>query len=332
MEEMIRALFAKCGLGRIGDGIVPVSGGLMHKMFRVATDHGVYAVKCLNPEIMKRPGVLDNYARAEALESILEENGIPIVPALSFDGRKMPESDGRYFQVFKWQEGHITDWDDISEEQCRKAGEILGKIHAIDPRDAGASGPELSAIDFRAYLETAIKKESGIAAVLEENIGLLEDAQKKLNDARTRLPALEAITDDDMDPKNVMWDKGEARVIDLECLERGNPVASCLSLSLQWAGTVNGKYSGEKLAAFFRGYLGAYDNGFRSYDELFGLAYVWVEWLEYNLKRALGTEGAEEDRKPGETETANTIDRIRYLHSLEKEICAVLADLPALSK
>ena len=75
-------------LGKIIGEITPVSGGLMHKMYKVQTDKGTYAVKCLNPEIMKRPEAFENYTKAEALEDILEENDIPIVPALSFDEKK----------------------------------------------------------------------------------------------------------------------------------------------------------------------------------------------------------------------------------------------------
>ena len=329
MKALLETLIIKSGLGDIVGDVVPVSGGLMHKMYKVNTDRGVYAVKCLNPDIMKRPGVFDNYARAEALEVILEDNGIPIVPALSFDGKKMIEVDEHYFYVFKWQEGHITDQDNISKEQCYKAGEILGKIHAIDPHKCEEREPGLSTIDFREYLKKAKDKESTIVTVLDENIELLEYAQDRLNEARKKLPAMEAISNDDMDPKNIMWYKGEPFVIDLECLGYSNPIASCLDLSLQWAGTVNEKYSSENLISFYNGYLSAYDNGFRSYDELYGIAYTWVEWLEYNLKRALGMEGTnDEDIKCGVAEVVNTIGRISYLHSLEKEMYAVLNNFP----
>ena len=328
MKETICKLFEQCCPGELVGDVDPVSGGLMHKMFKVQTDKRCYAVKCLNPEIMKRPGVPENYARAEALECILEKKGIPIVPALSFEGKKMLAIDNRYFYIFRWQEGHITDPDQISEEQCFKAGEILGKIHAIDPHSAESSGPERSAIDFRGYLDKALEKKSSISTVLKENLDLLNYAQDKLNEARSRLPSLCAISNDDMDPKNILWNDGEAFVIDLECLDYSNPIASCLDLSLQWAGTVNGKYRKENLAAFYDGYLGAYDNGFRSYHELYGIAYTWLEWLEYNLKRALGTEGsAEEEIKLGKTETVNTIGRIRYLNSLEKDICELLKQI-----
>ncbi len=325
MKEIICSLFRQCSLGDVAGEIIPVSGGLMHKMFKVQTARGTYAVKCLNPQIMKRPGVFENYARAEALEKILENNDIPIVPALTFDGKKMLESGGRYFYIFAWQEGHITDLENISHGQCFKAGEILGSIHALDPQNVDASELELCEIDFARYMKIAKEKQSPVFQILNKNFTLLEYAQGCLNQVRKMLPSMKAISNDDMDPKNIMWHNGEARVIDLECLGYSNPIESCLNLALQWAGTVNEKFNKENLAAFFKGYLSAYDNGFRSYDELFGIAYTWLEWLEYNLKRALGMEGTtEEEQQLGRDEVINTINRIKYLRSIEDEVCSVI--------
>ena len=329
MKEKIIQLIRNLNLGDIKGDILPVSGGLMHKMFKVQTSTGTYAIKYLNPEIMKRPAAMENYKKAEVLERILEDNQIPIVPALTFDGRKMIELDGGYYYIFRWQEGHITNWDSISSEQCYKAGEILGNIHRIDSQNIEAEEIELSAIDFKDYLDSAKKMNNNIATVLEDNLELLENSQEKLNEARRRLPSIRAICDDDMDPKNIMWDDGKAYVIDLECLDYGNPVSSCFNLSLQWSGTVNERFEKENIVAFYKGYLKTYDNGFRSYDELFGIAYTWVEWLEYNMRRALGLESKEEaEIKLGVEETIKTINRIRYLNSIEDDICSVLKNLP----
>ena len=74
------------------------------------------------------------------------------------------------------------------------------------------------------------------------------------------------------------------------------------------------------MVAFFDGYLEAYDNCFRAYSDVFGLAYTWVEWLEYNIKRALGACIDETERMMGISEVKNTIDRIKYIRSMEKEI------------
>ena len=328
INDKIYGLAEKLGLGKITGDIIPVTGGLMHRMFRVETDCGIYAIKCLNPEIMKRPGVFENYAKAEALEKLLEENGLPVVAALSFDGKKMQEFAGQYFYVYRWQEGSITDWKNITKEQCYIAGEIQGKIHAIDAKWVEPESPELCKIDFRDYLRIAKEQGSTIVKCLEDNIDLLEAAVVKLNDARKNLPPVQAVIDDDMDPKNVMWHDGKPYVIDLECLDYGNPAGSALNLALQWAGTVNGSYNEDNLVAFFDGYLSTYGDGFIDYGSLFGVAYSWVEWLEYNLRRALGMEGKDASEiSLGEQEVIKTIDRIKYLESLESEICAALERL-----
>ena len=46
-------------------------------------------------------------------------------------------------------------------------------------------------------------------------VELLETAQIKLNEARKNLPAMRAISNDDMDPKNIMWHEGKAYAIEI---------------------------------------------------------------------------------------------------------------------
>ncbi|MCR5087558.1 MAG: DUF4298 domain-containing protein [Lachnospiraceae bacterium] len=328
MNEKITKLMKRCGLGEVTAEITHVSGGLMHRMYKVRTDSGIYAVKRLNPEIMKRPTARENYAAAEALEARLEEARVPMVAALTLKGRKMQELDGEFFYIFRWQKGRITDANTVTAEQCRKAGELLGRIHAIDSRAAEPDAPELSTIDFAGYARMAQEAGSPVAELLAKNTKLLTEAQQRLNEAREALPAIVSICDDDMDPKNVMWFRGKPFVIDLECLAYGNPVGAFVDLALQWAGMVNGAYRRENLEAFYEGYRSAYDNGFLAYDALYGIAYTWVEWLTYNIRRALGLEGSGEDeRQLGEREVRNTVARIKALGDAEEEICGTLREL-----
>ena len=328
MNDKISKLMKRCELGEVTAEIKPVSGGLMHRMYKVQTGSGVYAVKCLNPEIMKRPTARENYAVAEALEARLEEARIPMVAAMTIKGRKMQELDDDFYYIFRWQKGKITDANAVTAEQCRKAGELLGKIHAIDSKAAEKETPELSEIDFAEYARMAQEAGSPVAELLAENTELLTAAQQRLNEAREALPSIVRICDDDMDPKNVMWFRGKPFVIDLECLAYGNPAGAFVDLALQWAGMVNGAYRRENLEAFYEGYRIAYDNGFLAYDTLYGIAYTWVEWLEYNIRRALGLEGSGEDeRQLGEWEVRNTVARIRALGDVEEEICGTLREL-----
>ena len=54
IDKRIADLMIKCGFGTLICPIEPVSGGFMHRMYKVKTDSGIYAVKHLNPEVMKR--------------------------------------------------------------------------------------------------------------------------------------------------------------------------------------------------------------------------------------------------------------------------------------
>ena len=287
-------------------------------------DSGIYAVKHLNSEIMKRPDALENYARAEQIERILEKNNIPIVPALVLGGKKMQNIDGQFFYVFKWHKGQIADWNHITKEECYKAGNILGRIHAIEPRKVERKSLPPSQIDWQSYRTEAKKKDSEIASLLEQNEELLTLAEKELNRARASLPAMLCLSNGDMDPKNIMWENGTPWVIDLECLDYGNPVLDALQLALQWSGIVTCDMDINKMLAFFYGYLEAYDNGFRGYGEIVGVAYTWVEWLEYNIQRALGNCMDEAERELGISEVRNTIHRIQYIQEMEPQIQAAL--------
>ena len=331
-NRLIEKLFNELGLGKITSPIAPVSGGFMHRMYKVCTKTHTYAVKHLNPEIMKRASAMDNYKKAEKLEAILEENEIPIVPALSLDGKKMQEINGEFFYIFEWHKGSISDWNNITPEQCWKAGNIQGRIHAIKTENISSMAqkslvPELSSIDWNKYLVQAASAETavGVSAnevemLLKKNLSLLNYVQSELNKARKSLPNITTIIDEDMDPKNVMWENGEPVVIDLECLDYGNPVSSVIQLSLQWAGITLCDFDDVKQKAFFQGYLAAYNNGFKDYKSVFGLVYTWIEWLEFNIQRALSTSMDKTEQELGLTEVRNTINRIKYIHKMDDKI------------
>ena len=320
IEELLEKLMQSCSLGAVISPIESVSGGFMHRMYKVTTDCGTYAVKHLNREIMAREGVHENFERAEKIEVMLEKEGISIVPALTFRGSKMQKVEGNYFYIFNWQQGHITDWNNISDIECHTAGNILGRIHAIDSKNVPHKEPELSEIDWQGYVIKAEEEKSEIASLLTENKQLLIYAEEEMNKARATLPDMLCVSNEDMDPKNIMWDNGRPWVIDLECLDYGNPISHALQLALQWSGITTCNMDVEKMVAFFDGYLEAYDNCFRAYSDVFGLAYTWVEWLEYNIKRALGACIDETERMMGISEVKNTIDRIKYIRRMEKEI------------
>ena len=48
----------------------------MHKMYRIDTQQGTFALKLLNPFVMQRETAMDNFAKAERIELLLEQQGV----------------------------------------------------------------------------------------------------------------------------------------------------------------------------------------------------------------------------------------------------------------
>ena len=159
-----------------------------------------------------------------------------------------------------------------------------------------------------------------MASLLEENTELLIYMESELNKARASLPPVLCLSNEDMDPKNIMWDNGIPWMIDLECLDYGNPISHVMQLALQWSGIVTCEMDVDRMIAFFDGYLEAYDNCFRGYSDVVGVAYTWVEWLEYNIQRALGKCMDSAERELGISEVRNTMDRMKYIHKTTPQI------------
>lgn len=54
---------------------IPLKGGYIHKMYKIETEQGTYALKLLNKYVMQRKTAMDNYAKAEQLELLYRTKG-----------------------------------------------------------------------------------------------------------------------------------------------------------------------------------------------------------------------------------------------------------------
>lgn len=346
-EIFFQKVTRQFGLGELTARPERVSGGFMHKMYKVETSAGVYALKLLNPVIMKRPGAMGNYQRAEGLERILQENDIPVIPALEKDGLKMQCLDGRYYYLFAWFAGKALYWHEIGEAHCRVAGKLLAKIHRIPCAAGGrlpgqgakesadqdvrkilnwegseASGQEgMFGEDWDSYIEQAAGACPEIAGELAESRELLYQAQRAYHAAIKSVPNVRCICDGDMDCKNVLWKDNEPYIIDLECLDYGNPFTEMYQLALSWAGGAVCNLDFARFGGFIEEYGWEYGDMPVDWKALSGMGYSWLDWLAYNVRRSLGIECAdEEERQLGIRETQETVRRIRYYASVREEL------------
>ena len=124
LENLMTAM----NLGNILKSPVRVHGGLLHKMYHVTTSDGEFAVKALNPEIMKRPYALTNMINSEKIARAFA-GVIPLVCAIETGGKQVQHIEGEYYFVFPWLEGASVFGKDITTRHCETIGRILGKMH-----------------------------------------------------------------------------------------------------------------------------------------------------------------------------------------------------------
>lgn len=309
-----------CGEWRLGapTGMPqPVSGGYMHKMFRLDTPCGSYAVKLLNPEVMRRPDAPANYRNAERLEAVLEENGLPIVAALCRDGQKMHRIGEQHYYLFPWVAHRALPETAVTPEHCAVIGGLLARMHSLpcETLPMAASQPEPMAADWEGLahaVEHAWGRESALSQALVQELPLLEHAGTLYNRGVEALPPLVSICNGDMDVKNVLWQGSDPVIIDLECLELGNPVNDLVQLALGWAGDATGGMDETRLDAFLAAYRHAHPLPPVDWAAVCGLGFFWLDWLHYNLRRACGlASDTPEERMLGCRQAQETLVRIR---------------------
>ena len=297
-------------LGALSVPPMSLSGGFTHRMFRVETDKGSYALKLLNPEIMQRPDALDNYRAAEKGESLMENAGVPILPALSIGGRKLQRVDGQYLYVFDYFDGQPLRETEITPAHCAKIGAVLARIHGIDQRSCEAI-PPAQPIDWLRLAQDLLAASCSEGALLQGVVPLLERVTAAAQEAICRLPMVETLCHNDMDPKNVLWRGEEFRIIDLECVGYANPQQEMLDLAVSWGDTE------EKFKAFADAYFAAGGSPIPDAAAVYDSRRNYIDWLAYNARRALTED-------PRERETARqqirwTIEKIRQdLHNREQ--------------
>ncbi len=306
MQALCQRICAALRLGDLAAAPIRLSGGYTHRMVALTTTTGRYAVKLLNPEIMARPGVLENYARAERHETRLATAGLPILPAKIIDGSKMHCVNGQHLYVFDYYDGRVLPDDEITPAHCAAMGNVLARIHAVSQREAATEAdvrpiawPLLTAGLLR-HRDT--RKEG---AALHRALPQLIRVTHAMQLAAARLPRMEALCHNDMDAKNVLFARDDFRIIDLECIDYANPGQELLDLAISWAGwpADEGKFT-----AFLRAYHAAGGRIAADPADLFDSRRNHLDWLAYNARRALSDDP--EERRTGREQILETLGKI----------------------
>lgn len=308
LKEVINNL----NLGNVIEEPLRVTGGLLNRMYKVKTTTGTYAVKHLNPEVMKRKGAKDNHILAEQIANIAKEEGIECLPAKIINGKALQEFDNNYFFIFDWFDGKAISDTEITIEKVKKVATILAKIHNIDFRelkDKCKLGTELFEVDWDFYINKLENEE--IKALIITNKNRLIELDKKSTEAAKEIRKNVVVSHRDLDLPNILWDEKDNPVlIDWESSGVVNPCEEVLETAWDWAGGQD-YFDREKFNCF----LNAYKEAGGDLTDFSKAVYSNFKnksgWLEYNLKRVCGLECLdEEEQKLGEKEVKRVIKEI----------------------
>ncbi len=312
----INKLMEFLNLGELIEAPKEVKGGLLHKMYCVTTSKGVFAVKALNNEIMKRPYALNNTINSEKIATIFSSS-IPAVSSCKIHGRQIHEINRQHYMIFQWVEGKSVFPQDISKKHCEIIGDILGKMHrlniVLDEVKAEEGGEPM--YEWNKYLQMAKKQEAQAGLWFSQYEKSMKDIvawNRAACDAQDMLTKNMVISHRDLDPKNVIWDGINPFIIDWEAAGYVNPYQELLEVVNYWADDGNGSLYKEYFDTIIEAYRKHVSLRNVEWDNVFAGSYAgMLGWLEYNVKRALGIEVSDDEEiRLGEEQVKGTINAL----------------------
>ncbi|GAC1399394.1 MAG: aminoglycoside phosphotransferase family protein [Ktedonobacteraceae bacterium] len=313
-----------CTLFMLGEPISDVQavqGGMLHRVWRLATTRGIFAVKQLNSAIMRKVGIRDVYQLTERIAKAIANRGVPAAVALKGEGKggTVQEIGAATFMVYDWIEGETLSMQAVEPERTRLLGAILARMHGLPQ-----SFPELEPPEWEPFSEDewdmltfqASDRDIPWAQQVRNALPLLLEWSKLAAEANKILHRTLVVSHRDLDQKNVIWRNATSPVvIDWEAAGLVNPTMDVVGAALAWSGQNVQPPRVESFHALLEGYIeagGVIRNP--GIVALHGVLGSWLGWLLFNMHRSLGESvSSEEERLLGVHETTSTLSTLRAL-------------------
>jgi Ser/Thr protein kinase RdoA (MazF antagonist) len=236
----------------------PVTGGLIHRMWRIETTEGSFAVKQLNPEIISQPGLYDRYRQTEQIATVMAAQGVPAVPALTRADGPVQDIDDMSVLVYPWIDGSALSPGPANLAQAGQIGAVLGQMHTLRLEIPGLEIPTWRVFrddDWVLLARRAIERALPWAERLRDMLrdirwwnGLAQEADKRLWNTLV-------VSHRDLDQKNVLWQDGARfAIVDWESAGLTNPTRELADAALAWSGQTVGEPSEAAFRAVIDGY------------------------------------------------------------------------------
>jgi thiamine kinase-like enzyme len=324
-KDQLKILLTHFNLGSAKKLAQRIYGGLLHKMWRIETEQGVYAIKQLSEDIdLSNDSIVANYELTEIIASQFSQNGINAIPALNKSGKHLLICKNTAYLVYPWVNAKALDGDAINSVCACKIAAVVSAMHKLDLNTSKISESTFelhSDNKIMLLAETSSNKSCEFSSKLNENLGNLLGANQKYHSAIDVLKENTVVSHGDLDQKNVLWDsENNPILIDWESARKLNPTYEIVNVALDWSG-INSNFNIE----IFRKMIELYKHaGTGIDDEVFEAAFYGVlgnqiNWLVYNINRACNNKDPEQ-QVIGAEQVSQVLPAILRLQQLIPEL------------
>lgn len=326
--EHLIILCQKLNLGHLVSEPQMVTGGLLHRMYKVVTTEGQYAVKKMNPSIKTKENIRAKYQYTEDVAALFSKQGVPALLAYRFQNDPIIEIEDDWFMVFDWINGTTLNSEQITSEHSKKIGRLLFLIHHLNvtSKEKWHSSFDYFPDEHWELLLEQSKLNQSLFTAVDSFFPVLLELNQKFYHAILELNKILIISHADLDPKNVIWMQNMNPIlIDWESVRPVNPTLELIACALDWSGITVGEIKVELYTDFINGYQSeGSENGRFSNDIItacYGVAGNWLAWLEFNIRRALGENCVDEqDKNFGLKMSIETMGTLVRLNHFSKQL------------
>lgn len=291
-EKTLIVICTHFNLGTPIADISPVTGGLLHFMWKLSTTNGTYAIKQLSKDIKLTPQIKNAYELTEKIAQAFKQHGIPAINSLEAQGHHLAIISDTAYLVYPWVNATALDKDVVSENHAIKIAKILAKMHLINLHFNKMVDTEFD-IHPNEKIINLINQSATCKCPFADRLKESQNFIIDINSAyRSAIPILKedsVISHGDLDQKNVLWDhNGNPLLIDWESARKLNPSYEIINAALDWCGITTKTFNEGLFVKMIQAYTkaGGKINQKHLHASFYGILGNWLNWMVYNIERA----------------------------------------------
>ncbi len=293
--ELLKAASARFGLGQLRSA-EPVSGGLLHRLYRCTTEFGDFAIKEMVSQA-KEPNFKNHIETSSAIERLAPSVGI-LTPEVIFLPHSsevlapltLHTSDLHFVRVHRWMEGCTP----ASEGKLTNFGDLvetIGRIHrmGVKPPDQYRTAT-YNPIQWSQWLDVHSTARPAWSDLLFRRLGTIQQFEnlisnwQRMNRKRPTVPSHRDLT-----AKNVLLKDSRLILVDWDNANWiADPLQDVFTVAIDWSLARQGKLSEERIVSAVSAYLER-----TGYSPVFDTYQVYcsdwasgiLAWLAFNLDR-----------------------------------------------